>query len=168
MVLGGHTYIVVPQRIGRLKKRLGKQFSGLDDLSFESIADFVGEGFDRAHAALEVFIPELMPVHEFCGFASESAMNDPDAEEADDVGPTFPEVVTAFEVAFRLNRFDLFKKMGNVLSPELIRAYINRAVSTALLSGTDTTSATSSATPGPDTPSMISGTTPPTSESSGG
>ena len=148
--LGDAEYTVFPQRFGRIKKQLGSEFGDLSDLAFESLADFIGQGLDRAHRVLRVFIPDLMPVREFCGYATEEAYNDPEADEADDVGPTFPEVVDAFDTVMKVNRFDLFKQLGNVVSPELIRAYLNQMVAENL--SRTRTLESSSSTSGPPTP----------------
>ena len=158
--LGEQTFTVYPQRFGRIKKNLGHEFASITDLAFESLADFIGQGMERAHRVLQVFIPDLMPLHEFCGYATVEAYEDPEAEEDDDVGPTFPEVVAAFDTVMKVNRFDLFKQLGNVVSPELIRAYLNQQVAESL--SRTQTSESSSATSGLATPSMTSGTTDPT------
>ena len=165
VVLGDHQYHPVAQRFGRIKKNLGSEMAGLTDLAFDGIGDFIGQGLERAHRVLQVFIPDLMPVWEFCGYASREAWEDPEQEEADDVGPTFPEVADAFSVVMKVNRFDLFKQLGNVVSPELIRAYLNQQVAENL--GRTRSLESSSSTSGPDTPSTTSGTTSPTEASSG-
>jgi hypothetical protein len=164
--LGGHTYEVVPQRIGRIKKRIGRQLSTLADLSGGNILDV---GMERAHSIIEVFIPDLMPLHEWLSFSSESAMNDPEAEEAEDLGPTWPEITTAFGVITRVNDFDLVKHLGKVINPELVRAYVSSFLfeqMDSLTAGTDGTTTDSSSTPSTTgaSESMTSGTTLPISE----
>lgn len=165
IALGGHSYHVVPQRVGRLKKKLGHQLGDLTSV-MTAEGNILDAGLEKAHALLEVFIPDLMPLHEFCGYSSESAYNDPEAEEADDVGPSFPEIVVAYEKVIEVNRFDLFKHLGNVISPALIRSVIQQEVGrTMMAGGTTPSSLSTSVTPGLDTPSTTSGTTSPTSKS---
>lgn len=164
--LGGHSYVIVPQRVGRLKKLLGRQLGDITEIATGE-GDLLDVGLEKAHSILGVFIPDLMPLHEFCGYSSESAFNDPEADESDDVGPSFPEIVAAYEVIVAVNRFDLFKHLGKLVSPTLLRSIIQQEVGRTLMTpGTTNGSASSSATPGPDTPSTTSGTPSPTSESS--
>jgi len=168
VVVGSYTYLVVPQRVGRLKKRLGRALGDLESLAGDSLIGFIDSSLERAHGVLKVFIPDLMPVHEFCGYRSEEAyLNDEDEEG--EYGPTVPDIINAFEVVMRVNRLDLLGHLRSVVSPELIRAYISQTVADTLRSGgTTTDSASSSSTPGQESESTTTGTTPPTSPTSGG
>ncbi len=159
--IGDYTYTVVPQRIGRLKKRLGRAVGDLESLGGDSLADFVTSGLERAHGVLKVFIPDLMPLHEFCGYRSAEAMEN-DEEEEGEYGPTVPDIVRAFEVVMQVNRLDLLGHLRTVISPELIRAYISGQVADAIRGGQTTDSLSSPSTPGASA-STSSGTTPPTS-----
>lgn len=164
ITLGDYSYSVVPQRVGRLKRHLGRAFADIQDLSFNDVASFVDESLERAHRILAVFIPDMMPVWEFCGYGSRSAYEGSDDSDDDgDFGPTVPEIVGAFEVVMRVNRFDLLGHLKALVPEELLRAQMASMVANNLLeSGPTSNSPSSSATPGADTPSTTSGTTPPT------
>lgn len=168
--IGTYSYTVVPQRIGRLRKRLGRALSDLESLSGDTLVDFVGESLGRAHDVLKVFIPDLMPVYEFCGYRSQEAM-DADEDEEGEYGPTLPEIINAFEAVMRVNRLDLLGHLRSVVSPELIRAFISsRVAETIRQAETSRTSSSAStpSTPGPPSPSTSTGMTAPTSESNVG
>ncbi len=168
VVIGSYTYAVVPQRIGRLRKRLGRALGDLENLTGDTLADFAGASLERAHAILKVFIPDLMPVYEFCGYRSQEAM-DADEDEDGDYGPTVPDIVNAFEVVMRVNRLDLLGHLRSVVSPELIRAFVSSRVAEAIRATSPTDSSASSAsTSGLPSESTTSGMTAPTSESSVG
>lgn len=166
--LGGHTYEVVPQRVGRLKKHLRIQLTDLDTLT----GNIIDVGLERAHGILTVFIPDLMPLHEFLGFPSESVMNDPEGEEADDLGVTWPEITSAYTAIMQVNQFDLLSHLGKLIDPALIRNFISMRMLDLMSpeeaetpSGPTSDSSSSASTPGLQSGSTTSGTTPPTSES---
>lgn len=167
VVIGSYSYTVVPQRIGRLRKRLGRALGDLEDLQADSVAEFAGASLERTHAILKVFIPDLMPLHEFCGYRSEEAMN-ADEDEDGDYGPTLPDIVAAFEVVMRVNRLDLLGHLRSVISPELIRAYLSSQIADAMRGSPTSSSASSASTSGPPSASTSSGQTSPTLEPSVG
>lgn len=169
--IGDEKYTIVPQRIGRLKKHLGREFTSLAEMDFDGgLATFVAESLERAHRLLKVMIPDLMPVWEFCGYRSEEAMEADDYhDDGKQYGPTVPQVVHAIEEVMRVNRLDLLKHLGKFLDLNLLKAYANKAVAEAMAGETTkpmTTLPSSSSTTGPPTPSMMSGMTDPTSVTS--
>lgn len=137
VTLGEHTYGIKPQRIGRLADRLGERFNTLVD------AELGGEGASQlavlgqgAHDILRVFIPNLMPVHEFLGYGSPQALEaggerDPET----DFSPTFPEIRNAFETAFRVNGFEVFGHLKALVGPELLQKMVAAKVSETLTAG---------------------------------
>lgn len=161
VTLGGKQYLVIPQPVGRLKRRLGREMADLQSLQADSLEDFITSGLGRAHAILKVFLPELMPYHEFEGFSSQERFDSGDDEDV--AGPTIPEIVGAFEAVMKVNRLDLLGHLKSVISPELIRAVLTRQLADWAASGQTTTSLSTSSTPGPDTPSTTSGAKSPTS-----
>lgn len=163
--LGSYEYTVVPQRIGRLRRHLGRAMSDLESLGGDSLAEFVGASLERAHGLLKVFIPDLMPIYEFSGYRSEAAM-EADEDDDGDWGPTFPDIVNAFEVVMRVNRLDLLGHLRSVISPELIRAYISSRMADVIRDSQTSSSASSASTPGPPSQSTDSGMTLPTLEPS--
>jgi hypothetical protein len=167
--IGNQVYTLVPQKLGRLRSQLPIQFRSLEslaDLEVSSFDGFVGQSLERAHGILKVFIPDLMPVHEFCGFSTEQAYEANEYHEESDHGPDLPQIRFAFEEAMRVNALDLFKHLKNVFGPDLLRAVLQEQVLTRVAASPTQTSTSTSSTSGPDTESMTSGTTPPTESAS--
>lgn len=171
--LGGSVYDVVPQKLGRIRSRLGVELQGLESIGDVEggLQGFVGESLERAHRLLSVFVPDLMPVWTFCGFGDEASWAADDYDEARDAGPTLPQIVYAFETVLEVNRLDLLGHLKNVLSPELIRALIQERALDLVRAQVAEESATpssptSSSTPGPDAPSTSSGMTLPIEQAS--
>lgn len=176
VALGDQSYSIVPQRIGRLRSRLGVEFKGLeamtqfgDDATFDGL---IGSSLERAHSILGVFIPDLMPLHEFCGFSTNEAYEADEYHEASDHGPDLTQLRVAFETCMKVNSLDLLSHLKNVFGPELIRAVVQEQVLTRVRasmpeSPTPPSTSTSSMS-GPESESTISGMTPPTSGESAG
>lgn len=163
--IGNQTYQLIPQKLGRLRSQLPLQFKSLESLATLEMGTFdafVGQSLERAHGILKVFIPDLMPVHEFCGFSTSEAYAANEYHEESDHGPDLPQIRNAFEVAMKVNSLDLFKHLGNVFSPDLIRAVIQEQVLTRVTGSPTPTSTTTSSTSGEASESTTSGTTLPT------
>lgn len=156
--LGEHDYPVYAQRIGYLENRLGSTFGQLVEAQVDSgsIVSFLG---GSAYNVLRVFIPRLMPEWQFRGYRSEADFESGNYDAEADAGVTLPEVIDAFEVVMKVNRFDLFKHVGKLVDPDLLRSLMNATVAERLTGGG---SQIESATTTPPTTSMTSGTTPPT------
>jgi hypothetical protein len=157
--LGDNEYLVVPQRIGYLRSKLGKALEGLADmnLSADNILDVLG---DRAHAVLKVFIPDLMADYEFAGYATREAREAGDYNPEYDKSPSPKQIRRAFTVAAQVNEIDLLKHLGKLIGPDVIRSYLAGAMADSMTSDLVSSSATSG-----DTPSTSSGTKVPTSKS---
>lgn len=127
-----HTYELVPQRHARLERRLVGEhgvFSSLDDLAqlderegLDNIVNLLG-GY--LYDVLHVFIPDLMPRHEFNGFATAEAMDASDYNENADTSPTVPQIVAAFRVAIDVNGLRWVGKLKDFFDPRLVRAQLN-------------------------------------------
>jgi hypothetical protein len=159
--LGDHSYAVYAQRVGYLENRIGSTVSKLGTLNIEGVEELVTSLGGSAYGLLKVFIPRLMPEHEFRGYPTEEAHAAREYDERYDKSPSFAQIVTAFQTAMRVNRFDLFGSLKNLLSPELLRAMTNKAVAESVQRGLPSPSGSSTSTP--DTTSTPSGTTAPTS-----
>lgn len=172
--LGDHTYTVVPQKMGRIRSRLIPQFRGLDqllNLEGASVDTLLDEGMERAHALMLVFIPDLMPLHEFCGYSTSEAQKAGEYHEGSDHGPDFPQLRNAFETCLRVNSFDLLGHLKNFFSPELIRAVVQERLLDEVVKARESqtgSSTTTSSTSGPDLESTPSGTTLPISTANSG
>jgi hypothetical protein len=164
VALGEHEYHVYAQRIGYLENKLGRWINEFAEGGFDgaNVMALVG---DNAHTLLGVFIPRLMPLHEFRGYRTEDAMANGDYDPEGDGSPTVDQIVTAFEVAVRVNRFDLFKHMRSLVDPQMLRDLANQQIAEAVLRGTS--SPTESSTTTPPTTSTASGPTSPTLTANG-
>ena len=166
VTLGEHTVPVYAQRHAYLANRLG----GFVDNVLERVGDLDASGLIEAvqqssYELLCVLIPNLskrIPEYEFRGFGSADAMVADDYDEEVDKSPTVPEIRTAFEVASRVNSFDVLRHLWAVVDPQLLRGMVNAQVATAI-SQTSPSSPYANGGSG----STSSGTTSPTSTPSG-
>lgn len=162
--LGDHVYDVVPQRLGRVRSRMGVELRDLTDLgNIEGgIEGFVSEGLARVHRFLGIFVPDLMELHEFEGYGSAGALERDEYVEVEDRGPTLPQIVNAVERVLEVNRIDLLRHLKNVFSPDLLRAMVQEQAVKTVWGSETPSSPTSSSTPTPASPSIPSGTEAPT------
>lgn len=175
--LGEHDYVVFPQKIGYLMNKLGPRLQEAIEAEIDGVggANMVGV---KAHDVLKVFIPDLMPVWEFCGFASEEAMligQDAYDEDADK-SPSAPEVRAAFTASSDVNGGEILshlKALAGAMAPEVKQKLTSFIAAKLAEQGTKTSrspisapSPTSPSTSG-DSGSTSSSTPPPMSEPSG-
>lgn len=161
-ILGEHSYPVYPQRIGYLENKLGKTLGKLieGNIASDSLLSFL---LGNAYELLRVFIPRLMPEHEFRGYrtAEDLAAGNYDADA--DASPSNPQIVEAFQLVMRVNRFDIFGSLGKLVDADLLRGLLSAQMAARL---TGDGSAIESSTTIPATTSTDSGTTSPTSTES--
>lgn len=123
--LGGNEYRIVPQGIGRIKRKLGKLI-GLQEGTVALDGEIDGELYD----VLKTFIPDIAPLHTLMGYASEEAYKaDGDPEGAiDEV--TLPQLLDAIETIYRVNGADRLVRLGKGLGldGDLIRTLVNKEV----------------------------------------
>lgn len=169
--LGTHTYKITPQRIGYLLNRLGPQLQEVLEAEIDGVDGPAMLGA-KAHGVLAVFIPDLMPLHEFLGYGSEAAMLAKEYVEENDKSPDPLEVEAAFEAASKANGGEVLAHLKALLGPDLTQ----KAVAFLVARGSELTrggstsptpepSPTSPPTSGESGPTS-SGTTPPPSEES--
>lgn len=164
VTLGDHTVPVYPQRHAYLTNHLTKFIESLtkQDINTESPGDVIGFLGGRVYDLFAVALPTYVkrcPRWEFMGYGSAEAYEAQEYVEADDKSPTVPEQVTAFEVAARVNRFDIFTIIGKVVDPNLLKSWFNDQLARMILTG----SASLPSTNGGSETSTPSGTTPSTS-----
>lgn len=124
ITINGKVYLVVPQKLGRLRSQLGVVFSALAGAAQSGgDLDTVSILREKPYELLKVFLPDLEPEWALWGAVTAEAYEAGDFDE--DRGATFPELHRAFTTALRVNHFDLFKVLGNFFSPELVRRAIN-------------------------------------------
>ncbi|HEY6014867.1 MAG TPA: hypothetical protein VIU37_12700 [Candidatus Limnocylindrales bacterium] len=116
--LGEETYRIVPQRLGRIERKLRVVFEAFGGGDAEAAAQM-----DPAvlHEALQVFIPDLMPEWKLRGLPGEGE----EYVEARDHSPTVPELIEAIEAIFTVNGGDrLARFFGKFIDPKVIEATI--------------------------------------------
>lgn len=155
--LGDHTYVVVPQRIGYLRSKLGVVLSGLvdADLASNNVIQFLG---DKVYAVLKVFIPDLMPEYEFHGYATKEALAKDEYDEEYDHSPSATQVKQALAVCTHVNEIDLLSHVGKLIGPEVIQSWFQTVMVSSMRESLQSLS------PAGDTPGTTSPTTGPTSE----
>lgn len=156
--LGDHTYIVVPQRIGYLRSKLGAAMAGIvdRDLATTNVMQFLG---DRIYQVLKVFIPDLMPEYEFHGYATKESFEEDKYEEEYDHSPSPTQVKQALSTCSHVNEIDLLSHLGKLIGPEVIRGWVQTVMVTSMQESLQNSLEASGATPG-----TTSSTTEPTSE----
>jgi hypothetical protein len=150
ITLGAHTYEVRPQKVGYLINRLGPKLQEALESEPEGI-DGVKLVGAKAHEVLKVFIPDLMPVHEFLGYASHDAMLADDYGEATDVSPEPLQIKDAFKAASDVNGGEVLGRLKDLLGPVLtqrVTALLTARIAEASTSGTSPSSLTSQPTSG--------------------
>jgi hypothetical protein len=167
IILGAHEYDVRPQKIGYLINRLGSRLQEALEAELDGVdgAALIGA---KSHDVLTVFIPDLMPVHEFLGYASDEAMRAGDYSEAADVSPEPLQIKDAFKAASDVNGGEVLGHLKALLGPALTQravAAITAAVSESARSTISGHSPTSPPPSGASDPTN-SGTSAPTSPSS--
>lgn len=135
--LGAHELDVFPQRHAYLTNKLSKYVdrlttSGTDISDARGLTSFLGS---EAYDLLIALIPQYekrCPRYEFMGYASQAACDAGDYEEEHDKSPTFDEIIEAFTVSARVQRFDTLKILGSIFDPKMMRGWINAQMATAL------------------------------------
>src|SRR3954451_5604101 len=136
VTLGARDYEVVAQSLPYIKHHLGPVLSGLADESIDgsNVLDLITS---KAYEILRVFIPDLMPEHEWNGLDEVGEYDDAIAQRA----PTPPQIKTAVEVIAELNGFDLVKGVTKLVDPTLLREMIDGALRESMSLGSPTSSA---------------------------
>lgn len=173
VILGQHTYLVLPQKIGYLMNKLGPRLQEAIEAEIDGV-DGVKLAGVKAHDVLSVFIPDLMPVHEFLGFSSEAALQAGEYDENADNSPDAPQVKAAFKAASDVNGGEILghlKALAGAMAPEMKERAL--AFIVAKMAETKKDSPSPISAPSPTSPSTsgttestTSSTTPPTSEPS--
>lgn len=164
--LGSHRYVVVAQRQARLRRQVPAVFAGVGAADAGDLLTMLS---DRAYDLLRVFIPDVMPKWEYDGYRSEQAAEADDYDDASDTSPTHKQVQDALAVCLEVNGIDKFRLLGNVVSPELIRALMTQRLADLTLgnspslpapNGAPPSTTTSPTSPTPDAPESVAGPSP--------
>lgn len=164
--LGEHKYPVFPQKVGYLIHKLGPRLQEALEAEIAGVDGAAMIGV-KAHDVLSVFIPQLMPVHEFLGFASEEALRSGDYDEKFDKSPDAPQIEAAFTAAKEVNGgqvLDHLKALVGAMAPEMKEkalAFVTAKMAESFRSPISAPSPTSPSTSGAS-PSANSSTSPQT------
>lgn len=126
--LGEHTYTVVAQRHAYLQRELGPRIQETLDLTGGDTASMIKAGTVGYHSLLSVFIPDLMALWEWEGFASQTAMDGDQYDKEADKSPTIDQMVIAFKAVASVNRLDLATKLKELVGPDFFASDLWRAV----------------------------------------
>jgi hypothetical protein len=118
VALGAHTYTVRPQKLGYLIHKLGPNLQEALTAEIDGLdgAELAGA---KARDVLAVFIPDLMPVWEWLGFASEEAMKAKVYDSERDHSPEPLQVKMAFKAASNVNGGEVFGHLKALIGPVL-------------------------------------------------
>lgn len=148
VVLGEHTYTPSPQKAGYIEHVL---WPGVQEVFSAAAGETPTEGEvsvdsgngsaftllrERAYDLLKLFMPDdpkdpsgdLMPKFEFLGYGSEEAYVERRYVEADDTGPTIPEIGDAIEFCLTLNGGKVADYLKVLVAPERLTQLFSPAV----------------------------------------
>lgn len=170
--LGKHEEIpVYPQKwaylLNRTSKTINKIIDSSGTLDLEtslggSVGGWVGTASYDLLVAVIPTVGKRMPEYEFAGYSSQEAYEKRDYVEEEDNSPTIPEIVNAFSVAVRVNRFDLLSILKNIIDPKKLRGPITERLAGAISKGSQSSQQQNGQSP--STPSSMN---PPTSQENG-
>lgn len=166
ITLGAHEYEVRPQKIGYLLNRLGSRLQEILAAEVDGVdgAALLGA---KGYEMLKVFIPDLMPMHEFLGYASAEMLQSGEYSEATDVSPEPLQIKDAFSAAKAVNGGEVLDHLKALVGQEMLQKLVKLAVAKAAenstISLTPAPSPTSQPTSGASDQTN-SGTSAPTSE----
>lgn len=143
VTLGEHTIPVYAQRWRYAVNKLGGVVGGFaasgEEITMENFAVFAGDRLYGVLCAMLPGLPKRMPEWEFQGYTSAEAAvrsaQDPADDEYDpETGrePTFEQIITALETAWRVNRLDVLGGLKALVDPTMLRSQINVLVATQM------------------------------------
>jgi hypothetical protein len=125
--IGRFIYEIVEQPLPLIEVALGEWFATLTesggDVESLSLGSFVTS---KAYNLLKAFIPELMPFHEFRGYASAAALaaSEPRDPETARNAPTGKQVRKALSAGFRINGIDIWNDVTKLLDPTVAQTIL--------------------------------------------
>jgi hypothetical protein len=147
--LGDSDFLIVAQRHAYLRRRLSAVIDSLTGSEVEGAGGIMELVGSRMYEVLAAFIPNFMPRWKYEGFASQGAMEAGEYDEAHDASPTFEEQFNAISVALEVNGLNRLRALGNVVSPELIRALIAEQIANVATARSQSGSSSQSANGAP-------------------
>lgn len=170
---GAREYEVQPQRIGRLRRKLGAISELAGSAAMGETPDDVG---GQLYEALKVFVPDLAPEWELLGYMNRDDFenrHDPEWVESDyepdaDKSPTTAEIEEMLSAIYRANGAErLVRLLGKFIDPETVRRQIRRIQAQAIINQAEgSKQSPSSPPPSGESPEPSSSMTDPTPETS--
>ena len=155
--LGARDYTVIPQGIGRIRRKLRKLM-----LLGSGGAEITGEIDNDLYDLFKTFIPDVPAMHELLGYESQEQFEndeEPDAAAAQGKEVTLPQIIDAISAIYVVNGADRLVRLGkSVLGPDGLQALLRREVLSFY-----SDRSLSSPSPSGESPSTTSSTTEPTS-----
>lgn len=150
--LGPREYKIVPQGIGRIRRKFGAVMGMLSEAGGDlEVSELGGEAYE----VCKVFIPDLAPEWELLGYAASDRSEPEPGEEVET--PTIPQISDAFDAIYRVNGGErLVRLLGNVIGLDLIRAKIRQGIAAWSPSSTSSARSQSESAGAPSTSSTRS------------
>lgn len=130
--LGRHNYEVLPQPIGYLMNEVGSDLQAALESDADGL-DGTRQVGQKSYELLKVFIPDLMPLYEFLGFASEEAMRMGPAgyDRTHDHSPKPPQIAQAVKEIKRANGGEVLDGLKAVLDQRMVQKATTLLISLA-------------------------------------
>ncbi len=129
VTLGERTYYIVPQPIGRIRRKLVKIMALAEGVGGGNLDSGLDEDL---YSVFKTFIPDLAPLYELMGYASEDAYSrgeEPEDESYDKRSPTVPQIIGAVEHIYTVNGADRLVRLGKgLVGADAIRHRLRKAV----------------------------------------
>jgi len=152
VTLGAREYHVIPQGIGRIRRKLLK----LTQIGALGTAEINGEIDSELYDLLKTFIPDLVPLHELLGYSTAETYAEGGEPEGAIAEATLPQILDAIHHVYTVNGAERLVRLGKglvgedlvrtLLRKELTGWALDRSASSPAPSGeSDSTSSTMSA-----------------------
>lgn len=127
--LGTREYQIVPQPIGRIRRKLVRIMALAEGVGGGDLGGGLDEDF---YSLFKTFVPDLAPLYELMGYASEQDYKtgtEPDDDSYDKHSPTLPQLIDLVQSIYRVNGADRLVRLGKALVGEdVIRHRLRKAV----------------------------------------
>lgn len=154
--LGQREYRIVPQPIGRIRRKLVRVVALAEGVGGTGLDGGLDEDL---YSLLKTFVPDLAPLYELMGYASEEdykAGREPEDDSYDARSPTVPQLIELVQAIYTVNGADRLVRLGKALVGEdVIRHRLRKAAiswePSASLPAASGESGSESSTPTPPT-----------------
>lgn len=155
--LGAREYRIIPQGIGRIRRKLVKLMQFADGAAID------GEMDSELYDVLKTFVPDLVPLHELLGYDSRESYEQGSEPEGAIEEATLPQILDAISTIYTVNGADRLVRLGKgLVGADLIQTLLRKELTTWSLDRSASLPA-----PSGESDSTSSTTSDPTSEPSG-